>query len=121
MVLPLAVFLAQLLVLGRLSRDHELAAMAASGYGPPQLLQILLLACAPWLAMTAVLTLWLSPLAVGESLRAVDLTHNQTQVTTYTAKQFTESDPKKRVFYVESIDAACAVSIRLGACSVAGA
>ena len=46
-VLPLAVFLAQLLVLGRLNRDHELAAMAASGYGPPQLLRVLLLACAP--------------------------------------------------------------------------
>ena len=104
-VLPLAVFLAQLLVLGRLSRDHELAAMAASGYGPPQLLRVLLLACAPWLAMTAVLTLWLSPLAVGESLRAVDLARSQAQVTAYAAGRFTESGPGGRVFYVESMDA----------------
>ena len=105
-VLPLAVFLAQLLVLGRLNRDHELAAMAASGYGPPQLLRVLLLACAPWLVVTAVLTLWLSPLAVGENLRAIAVARTQAPVTAYAAGRFTESGQGGRVFYVESVDAA---------------
>ena len=105
-VLPLAVFLAQLLVLGRLNRDHELAAMAACGYGPPQLLRVLLLACAPWLVVTAVLTLWLSPLAVGENVRAIAVARSQAQLTAYAAGRFTEFGRGGAVFYVASMDAA---------------
>ncbi|WP_240095760.1 LPS export ABC transporter permease LptF [Thermomonas flagellata] len=62
-ILPLALLLGLLLALGRLYRDSEMYVLTAVGVGPGRLLRPVLLVALPVLAVIALSSLWLGPLA----------------------------------------------------------
>ena len=74
LILPLALFLGVLLGLGRLYRDGEMAVLAASGYGPRQLLKPIAIVTLPLAFVLALLSF----IAVKE------LTLNAQEVSAYT-------------------------------------
>ncbi len=71
-LLPLSLFLALLLVLGRWNRDLETAALAASGFGPAAFYRVMLVPVLVVALLTGVLTLFVVPKTAhtGYALRA---------------------------------------------------
>jgi len=61
LLLPAAFYLSLLLGLGRMYSDSEMVALAACGYGPVQLLRVVLLAALPVAALTALLAWQVGP------------------------------------------------------------
>ncbi len=61
LLLPAAFFLSLLLGLGRMHSDSEMVALAASGYGPGQVLRTVMVAALPVSALTAILALEVGP------------------------------------------------------------
>src|SRR5690606_8594568 len=71
LILPLALFLGVLLGLGRLYRDGEMAVLAASGYGPRQLLKPIAVVALPLALILAALAFWLAPSAARAGNRMI--------------------------------------------------
>jgi len=67
LILPLAMFLGVLLGCGRLQADREFIALGAAGYSRARLLVYLWLACLPIMALTMVVSLWLTPVGLERS------------------------------------------------------
>jgi lipopolysaccharide export system permease protein len=61
LLLPAAFYLSLLLGLGRMYSDSEMVALAACGYGPMQLLRVVLLTALPVAALTALLAWQVGP------------------------------------------------------------
>ncbi|HEX7326399.1 MAG TPA: LPS export ABC transporter permease LptF [Rhodanobacteraceae bacterium] len=70
--LPVGMFFGILLGLGRLYRDSEMEVLAASGFGPKGLLVPTAILGVGITIMTALVSLWLGPLAVRTSHRDVE-------------------------------------------------
>lgn len=62
-MIPLAIFLAIIVVIGKLSANHELISMHASGFSKGQLLRHIMLIALPVFAFVALLTFELAPLS----------------------------------------------------------
>ena len=102
--LPPASFAAVLLVLGRLYRDSEMSAMAASGVGTLMLYRYVFLLLVPLSLITFGLALQVLPWSVKE---ANDLMLKEAQtmhLRLISAGQFNEYTQSDLVFYIESID-----------------
>ena len=80
-LLPLSLFLALLLVLGRWNRDRETVALAAAGFGPAGYVRVLALPVLAATLLTAVLTLFVVPETArqGYALRAQAVEAAQTR------------------------------------------
>lgn len=70
MVIPMALMLGLLLAFSRLYRDSEMPVLVAAGVGPKRMLRPLLLLVLPVVAVVAMISLWLGPLALrtGEAM-----------------------------------------------------
>jgi lipopolysaccharide export system permease protein len=103
-ILPLALYLAILLALGRLYQDSEMAALAASGVGPARVVRAVLLVAVLFTVIQGVFSLFLGPWAdeQGDQLRlkAQQLTDIQGVV----PGRFQELPQGKGVIYIESIN-----------------
>jgi lipopolysaccharide export system permease protein len=63
-LLPASLFLSVLMVLGRMQRDNEMAALAAGGVGLPRILRAVFTLVIPLSFLAAVLALQLQPWAI---------------------------------------------------------
>lgn len=63
LILPLALLLGYMMALGRLYRESEMYALAAAGVGPRRVLRPVLLVALPAVAIIALSSIWLGPLA----------------------------------------------------------
>ncbi len=101
---PLVLYISMLLVLGRWVRDNELTVIRACGIGMKQFLQPALVLFAVVGAVTALCSLYLSPLA-AESARAVahDL-RADAEVSGAVPGVFTETRDHARVYFFEGYD-----------------
>lgn len=63
LILPLALLLGYLMALGRLYRESEMYALAALGVGPRRILRPVLLVALPAVAIIALSSIWLGPMA----------------------------------------------------------
>lgn len=104
-LLPAATFMAILMVLGRLYRDQEMAAIASAGGGANTIYRSVLLLILPLTLITTVLSLWLAP---STETRIEQLLHQDKQsadLRGIAAGKFTEYSQGDLVFYVEKISA----------------
>ncbi|MGB0712789.1 MAG: LPS export ABC transporter permease LptF [Gammaproteobacteria bacterium] len=104
LLMPLALYLGQLLTLGRLYKDSEMAAMFGCGVSLAQVYRALYLLAVPVAALTLVLSVWVAPWATakGEDLRGQ--AGQDTNVGSVAAGQFRENADGDRIFYAEGVD-----------------
>lgn len=103
-LLPLVFYVSMLLVLGRWSRDNELAVLESSGIGIHRFLRPALGAALVVALLVASFSLYLSPLAVRvfETIRYEF--QNRTEVTGIIPGVFTETRHGSGVYFVEEFD-----------------
>ncbi|MEM7019332.1 MAG: LPS export ABC transporter permease LptF [Pseudomonadota bacterium] len=103
-IIPLAFFLAVLLVVGRLYTDNEMAAMGACGIGLPFLLQRLVLLSLCVAMLVGYLSLWVSPWAERTlKFREAEAAH-VADIAGVVAGRFKNFSRGNGVFYVEDVD-----------------
>lgn len=105
LILPLALFLGVLLGLGRLYRDGEMAVLAASGYGPRQLLKPIALVALPLAALLAALSFWLAPSAARAGNRMVQEASRSMLVAGMEPGRFVEIPGRDAVLYIGEMNA----------------
>lgn len=102
-LLPLALYLAVLLALGRLYRDSEIIAMAAGGIGVRKLTYALLWFGLGFALLTGSLSLYFSPQAAQLQAIVFEQAKGKAQVSGIQAGRFREFGSGDRVVYVESV------------------
>ncbi|GAB6040048.1 LPS export ABC transporter permease LptF [Endothiovibrio diazotrophicus] len=101
LLLPMGFYLALLLVLGRMYRDNEMAALAACGVGNPRLLRPVLGAAGLIFLLVLYMTMRLSPWAARTVEDIEREAARSSEVTGVAAGRFKESPSGNRIFYVE--------------------
>ena len=104
MLIPLAFLLSIMLTLGRLYRDHEMAALAACGYGPLSVYRAVFLLAAPLAALTAGLSLFLTPLVMELQFEALAKARKEAEVSMFTPGAFREVLDGRHVVYIGALD-----------------
>jgi lipopolysaccharide export system permease protein len=105
LILPLALFLGVLLGLGRLFRDGEMAVLAASGYGPRQLLKPIAVVALPVALVLGVLSFWLAPTAARAGNRMVQEASRSMLVAGMEPGRFVEIPGRDAVLYIGAMNA----------------
>lgn len=102
--LPAAVFMAVLMVLGRMYRDQEMSAIASAGGGAGTLYRAVFLLMIPLSAVTAGLSLYAAPWAEEQMLLLTTKDMETADLRGISAGRFTEYSHGDLVFYTEEID-----------------
>lgn len=105
LVVPIALFVAVLLGLGRLYHDSEMAAMLACGIGPSQILRSVSRVGFIVTVLVAWLALFFSPWAEEQSYRLLDEAAARTAIEGVTAGRFNLLNDGNYLIYVESLAA----------------
>jgi lipopolysaccharide export system permease protein len=105
LILPLALLLGLLLAVGRLYRDAEMPVLSSVGVGPRRLLRPLLLMAVPMVAVIALCSLWLGPLAKATSVRLIAESNRNVLVAGLEPGRFTELPGGGGVVYVGDMSA----------------
>lgn len=100
-LLPMGFYLAVLLVLGRMYRDNEMAALAACGVGNPRLLRPVLAAAGGLFIVLIYMSLQLAPWAARTVQDIEREAQRSSEVSGVIAGRFKESSSGNRIFYVE--------------------
>ncbi len=102
-LLPLGLYLALLLALGRWYRDSEMVVLAACGIGLPQLFKPVLTLAAAGVALTATLSLVVNPWTsqLSEQLKLEG--RKRSELTLVVPGVFSESKLTGRIMYAESV------------------
>ncbi len=103
-LLPLAIYLATLLALGRMYVDHEFTILKACGISEIQLAKKLFIPLTLLVAITAYLTFYIAPTAAYDQYVLLDKQKAQSQVGLLTAGQFKQTKDNRGTFYVQNID-----------------
>jgi lipopolysaccharide export system permease protein len=104
-LLPPAFFLAVLVALGRLARDSELIAIAASGMGPGRIYRALANVVLPLVLLTAWFALDLQPWAAAQIQRIrVQQSEQVSQIAGLQAGRFYQQDDGRVTVFVGQID-----------------
>ncbi len=104
-LLPLSFFLAVLIALGRMHRDHEMFVLALSGVGNLRLLRTLFITTAPLVALVALLTLELTPWAEAVSKQLRRQTEQELNMAMVRPGVFNEFRDGALVLYAEELSA----------------
>ncbi len=102
-LLPAATFMSLLMVLGRLYKDQEMSAIASAGGGAAILYRAIFLLAFPLSAITAGLSLYVSPWAETRMQRIMNLDEQTSDIRGIAAGKFSEYSGGDLVFYVENI------------------
>ncbi len=102
LILPLGLMLGLLLAVGRLYRDAEMPVLASIGVGPRRLLKPFLMLVLPVVAVIALCSLWLGPLAKRTSVELIAEGNRNLLVAGLKPGRFTEL-PGGGVVYVGSM------------------
>jgi lipopolysaccharide export system permease protein len=105
-VLPASFFLAIVMALGRLSRDSEMAALAACGVGPRELFRALLLLAMPLALLVGYLSLVLGPWAEHTAQQVLAQAQQSNRLQGVRPGRFLDLGTGPAVAYVASVDAA---------------
>jgi lipopolysaccharide export system permease protein len=103
LLVPLSLYLAILLVLGRMYRDNEMAAMGACGIGIMRLYRPLLLIALPLSVVLAWLSLQTVPRTNDLELRIIDAAKRKMGISAIKAGRFREGRGGERIIYAEKI------------------
>lgn len=103
LLIPLGLYLSILLVLGRLYRDSEMAALAACGVGGPRLYRSILLLAVPLVLVQGWMALQLVPWTDAEKVRIADLAQRDMEINAVRAGRFQEGMEGKRVLYAQEV------------------
>ncbi|WP_455217335.1 LPS export ABC transporter permease LptF [Kaarinaea lacus] len=104
LIIPLALYLAVLLSLTRLYRDSELAALAACGFGPYQLMKAVFIVAFGVALVQGGFTLFFSPWADAAGKQLESLSKKTVDIQGITPGRFRSLPQGRGVIYVESID-----------------
>ncbi len=102
--LPVSAFMAVLIVLGRMYRDHEMDVIFSAGAGFTYVYRAVLLFLVPMTALTLLLSFKVGPWSEG---KVQELLHNDKQtadIRGIAAGRFSEYSQGDLVFYIENID-----------------
>ncbi len=102
-VVPLAMFLAVLLSLGRMYRDSEMAALASCGVGVGKIYKTVLIIAIPGMILLAWISLKVVPLTAQIEYKIIQNAEEDLEVTGISAGRFRETSGGKRIIYVESV------------------
>ena len=105
-LLPLTLFLALLWLLGRLNRDSETLALAASGVGPPQLYRVFAMPVLLATLLVAVLSTWLVPQTAAQGYRLRAEAEQRLDTSALTPGRFNFLRDGKWVVYAQRAGAA---------------
>jgi len=103
LVLPLALFLAVLLALGRLYKDSEMTVLAACGVGPEKVVKSVALLSVFVSVLVAFLALYLAPLAEEHGHRLIDQAEASSELEGVAAGRFNQTEDGRHLLYVEDI------------------
>ncbi|MEK6749029.1 MAG: LPS export ABC transporter permease LptF [Pseudomonadota bacterium] len=103
-LLPLIVFLAILLALGRLYRDSEMAAMEACGIGLPRILRSVIIIGLGFALGVSYLSLIVSPWAEEQQFRVRDQAATDAEFAFIQPGRFQEMRGGQGVFYIEGLE-----------------
>ena len=103
--LPVALFLAVLMVLGRMYRDHEMAAVSSAGGGSGVIYRAVFLLVFPVSLLAASMSLVAAPWAEARILKLVIHDEETSETRGIAAGKFSEYSQGDLVFYVETISA----------------
>ncbi len=103
LVLPLALFIALIMGIGRLYRDSEMAVLASVGQGPRQLLIPMAMLCIPAVLLIAAASLWIGPWAQRTAQASVDAANRSFLVAGLEAGRFAELPGGRGVIYVSEL------------------
>ena len=103
LILPLALYLAIMLALGRLYKDSEMTALAACGIGPARLLKNILIFSVIFSAAVAAVAWHVVPWAEEKSSQLVDQAAATADLKGIAAGSFKEVNDGSLVFYVEGL------------------
>jgi lipopolysaccharide export system permease protein len=103
--LPASIFMAILMVLGRMYSNQEMAAIASAGGGAARLYRAIFLVIIPLSFVAASLSLYAAPWAEQQSLLLTSKDMETADLRGIAAGRFTEYSHGDLVFYTETIDA----------------
>ena len=103
--LPVALFLAVLMVLGRMYRDHEMEAVSSAGGGSGVIYRAVFLLVFPVSLLAASMSLFAAPWAEARILKLVIHDEETSETRGIAAGKFSEYSQGDLVFYVETISA----------------
>lgn len=103
LLVPLGLYLAILLVLGRLYRDSEMAAMAACGVGGPRLYRAIFLLTVPLALIQGWMALQVVPWTDAEEVRIIDAAQRDMEINAVRAGRFQEGMDGKRILYAQDV------------------
>lgn len=103
--LPAAIFMAILMVLGRMYRDNEMAAVASAGGGATRLYRAVFLLVLPLSIAASLLSLYASPWAEKQMLLLTNRDMEKADMRGLSAGHFSEYSHGDLVFYAEEINA----------------
>ena len=103
--LPVALFMSVLMVMGRMYRDHEMAAVASAGGGALTLYRAVFLLVVPLSVLATGLSLYVSPWAESRADKLIQHDEESADLRGIAAGKFSEYSHGDLVFYVEDITA----------------
>ena len=102
-IIPVALFLAALLALGRWYRDSEMTALYAAGISPRQMLWPVGFAGLVATLPVALLSFFLAPWAEEQTLKIEERIESQPALTGISSGVFRPLDEGRRIFYVQQL------------------
>ncbi len=102
--LPAAVFIAGLMVLGRMYREQEMAAIASAGGGLFTIYRSVFLLVLPLTVAAAGLSMYTTPWAEAQSEKLMHEDRQDADVRGISAGRFSEYSNGELIFYTESVD-----------------
>ena len=103
--LPAALFMATLMVLGRMYRDQEMSAVFSAGGGASTIYRSVFLFVFPLAILTVGIAFYVSPWAAAKIESLISDDEKTADIRGISAGKFSEYSQGDLVFYVESIDA----------------
>ncbi len=104
LILPLSLFLGIMLAHGRLYIDSEMTVMRACGVSEWYITRVMLLLSILMAILTAVFTLWLTPLSVENEYQLQEKAGAQSGLTTLIPGRFQQTANEQAVIFVHDID-----------------
>ena len=109
LILPLALFIAVMMALGRMYRDSEIVVLAACGYGPMQIFKTVAIGGLVFSLLSALMALYVAPWAEDRAAMVMDEAGVRVGVEVLESGQFTTLG--SAVIYVEKVDGKCESSL----------
>lgn len=103
--LPVALFMAILMVLGRMYREQEMAAIASAGGGVFSIYRAVFWLAIPISICAAGLSLYVTPWAEAQSERLMNTDEQDADIRGISAGRFSEYSSGELIFYTENVDA----------------